>query len=56
MKTEINLPESIRSQIAFKRKFSGLEMYHAFVFMPRAITKLIGNHKVNRQSQKPVGR
>lgn len=45
MKTEINLPESIRSQTEFKRKFSLYEMYRSFVFIPRAIIKLIGNSK-----------
>ena len=45
MKTEINIPESIRSQIEFKRKFSLYEMYRAFVFIPRAVIKLVGNSK-----------
>lgn len=45
MKHEINIPESIRSQIEFKRKFNAWEMYRALVFMPRAIATLIGNSK-----------
>ena len=37
--------KNIRSRIEFKRKFSLLEMYKAFVYLPRAMRKLIGNNK-----------
>lgn len=45
MKTDMNLPESISSQIEFKRKFGFWEMYRAFVFLPGAVAKMIGNNK-----------
>ena len=45
MKTNINISEFISSRTAFKNKFSLMEMYQAFVYLPRAITKIIGNSK-----------
>jgi len=45
MKNKIILPEAISSRVEFKRKFSFWEMYRAFVFVPRAMSKLIGNSK-----------
>ena len=45
MKTELQIPEAIKLQTEFKNKFSLLEMYRAFVFIPRAIIKMIGNNK-----------
>lgn len=42
---KINIPESISSRIEFKRKFSLWEMYHSFIFFPRAMAKMIGNNK-----------
>ena len=45
MKKDIELPESIRNRIEFKRKFSLWEMFRAFIFMPRAMLLLIRNNK-----------
>lgn len=45
MKKDIELPESIRNRIEFKRKFSLWEMYRAFIFLPRAILKIKGNSR-----------
>lgn len=45
MKKDIILQKSVSSRIEFKRKFSFWEMYCAFVFTPRAMSKLIGNKK-----------
>ena len=45
MKNNIIIPEAISLQTDFKRKFSLLEMYGAFVFIPRAMRKMIGNNK-----------
>ena len=39
------IPESISSRTEFKRKFSLWEMYRSFVFVPRAMSKIIGNNK-----------
>ncbi|HUW25743.1 MAG TPA: carboxymuconolactone decarboxylase family protein [Gallionella sp.] len=41
----MDLPESISSQIEFKRKFSFWEMYRAFVFLPGAVAKMMENSK-----------
>ncbi len=43
MNSNINLPESVSSRIEFKRKFSFWEMYRAFVFLPRAMVKMVRN-------------
>jgi AhpD family alkylhydroperoxidase len=45
MKTDINLSEFIGSRTEFKRRFSLWEMYRSFVFLPRAMNKMIGNNK-----------
>ena len=45
MKNEITIPEVISSRTDFKRKFSLWEMYRSFIFLPRAMRKLIGNNK-----------
>ena len=45
MKTEINISEFISSQTEFKNRFSLWEMYRAFIYIPRAMVKLIGNSK-----------
>lgn len=47
IKNNIILPEAISLRIEFKRKFSLKEMYGSFVFLPRAILKMIGNNKSN---------
>ena len=39
------IPESISSRTEFKRKFSLWEMYRSFVFVPRAMSKIIANNK-----------
>ncbi|MBJ2175686.1 carboxymuconolactone decarboxylase family protein [Aureibaculum sp. A20] len=48
MKVEIQMPEAIRSRTAFKNKFGLREMYRAFVFVPRAMIKMIENSKSKR--------
>ena len=45
MKNDIIIPETISSRTDFKRKFSLWEMYRSFVFLPRAMRKMIGNKK-----------
>ncbi|MCX7548103.1 carboxymuconolactone decarboxylase family protein [Xanthomarina sp. F1114] len=45
MKTDINISEFINSRTEFKKRFSLWEMYRAFMYIPRAIIKLIGNAK-----------
>ncbi|MDD2411595.1 MAG: carboxymuconolactone decarboxylase family protein [Bacteroidales bacterium] len=44
-KVKIEIPESMRSQMEFKRKFTLLELYRAFFFVPRAISRLSKNNK-----------
>lgn len=45
MNNDIIIPEAISSRIEFKRKFSLWEMYRSFVFLPGAMSKMIGNNK-----------
>ena len=45
MENDIKIPETISSRVEFKRKFSFLEMYRSFVFLPGAAFKLLGNKK-----------
>lgn len=45
MKKEVTLQESISSRVEYKRKFSLWELFRAFVFVPGALSKLIGNSK-----------
>ncbi|WP_405572594.1 carboxymuconolactone decarboxylase family protein [Winogradskyella sp. Asnod2-B02-A] len=45
MKTDLHIPETISSQTEFKKKFSLGEMYSAFVYLPRALLKMIANSK-----------
>lgn len=42
---DIQIPQSISSRTEFKRKFSLWEMYRSFVYLPRAMTKMIKNEK-----------
>ncbi len=42
---EIKIPEAISSRIEYKRRFDLGEMYRSFVFLPRAMSKMIGNNK-----------
>jgi|SRR5690554_918594 len=41
----VKIPVSISSRTTFKRKFTFLELYRSFVFVPRAMAKLIKNNK-----------
>ena len=41
----IKIPEEISSRMEFKRKFNLYELYHSFVFVPGAISKLVENNK-----------
>ena len=45
MGKNIIVTESISSMIEFKRKFTIWELYRAFVFVPGAVSKLVGNSK-----------
>ncbi len=45
MKTDLPVPDSIRSRVEFKKKFSLWEMYRAFVFLPVAILRMARNDK-----------
>ncbi len=45
MKKDIILPESVSSRAEYKRKFSLWELYRAFVMIPAAATKMIGNKR-----------
>lgn len=44
-KENIEIPEEISSRLEYKGKFSLLELYRAFVFVPRAMSKLSKNKK-----------
>lgn len=54
MKFEI--PDSFSMNAQYKRKFSFLELYRAYVFVPRAILKLRSNKKSDLISQQFVER
>ena len=43
--TKTSLSESVVKRGEFKRKFNIVELYSSFVFIPRAMSKLIGNNK-----------
>lgn len=45
MEAEINLPKGTFSRTEYKRKFSFLELYRAFIFVPMAMSKLMDNNK-----------
>ena len=42
---KITIPDSIRSMKGYKRKFSLAELYRAYLYVPRAIARLIRNRK-----------
>jgi AhpD family alkylhydroperoxidase len=45
MKKEIKLPDSISTSTEYIRKFSLWEMYRAFILIPSATAKMIGNKR-----------
>lgn len=45
MKTDIKISEFISSRTEFKKRFSLWEMYRAFMYIPRAMVKMVGNSK-----------
>jgi len=45
MKNDMEMPDAISSQTEFKNKFSLGEMYRAFVCLPSAMIKMVGNSK-----------
>jgi len=47
MKNDIKLPDSLSSMSKFKRKFNFWQLYRSFVYIPRAMSKLIKNNKTN---------
>jgi AhpD family alkylhydroperoxidase len=52
----MKLLHAIISRREFKRKFSIWELYRAFLYTPKAISKLIGNNKSNLVDKKFVER
>ena len=42
---EVKIPAAISSRIEYKRRFGLVEMYRSFVFLPGAISKMMGNNK-----------
>lgn len=45
MKKDITIPDSISKRTEYKRKFSLWEMYRAFILIPGAVAKMIGNKR-----------
>jgi len=45
MKNDKTPLEPVKKRVEYKRTFSLWELYRSFVFIPRAISKLIGNNK-----------
>ncbi|MBN2611712.1 MAG: carboxymuconolactone decarboxylase family protein [Bacteroidales bacterium] len=45
MKKDIKIPDSISTRTEYKRKFSLWEMYRAFILIPSAAAKMIGNKR-----------
>lgn len=45
MAKKVNLSEFISSRTEFKNRFSLWEMYRGFIYLPRAMSKMIGNNK-----------
>jgi len=45
MRKDIKIPDIISSRTEYKRKFSFLEMYRAFVLIPIAVAKMTGNKR-----------
>lgn len=45
MEQAIVLPEEISSRTEFKRKFSLCELYRALIYLPGALSKMMGNKK-----------
>lgn len=45
MKKDIKIPDSINTRTEYKRKFSLWEMYRAFILIPGAVAKMIGNKR-----------
>jgi AhpD family alkylhydroperoxidase len=45
MKKDIKIPDSINTRTEYKRKFSLWEMYRAFILIPSAAAKMIGNKR-----------
>lgn len=56
MKKDMKLPRAIVLRREFKRKFSIWELYRAFLYTPKAMSKLIGNNKSNLVDKKFVER
>lgn len=45
MKKDIKIPDSISTRTEYKRKFTLWEMYRAFILIPNAAAKMIGNKR-----------
>lgn len=56
MNKDMKLPRAIVLRREFKRKFSIWELYRAFLYTPKAMSKLIGNNKSNLVDKKFVER
>lgn len=56
MKNDIKIPDSIALRSDFKRKFNFWQMYRSFVYIPRAMSKLLKNNKTNLVDKKFIER
>lgn len=56
MTNDIKLPNALASMSEFKRKFTFWQLYRSFVYVPRAMTKLVKNNKSNLVDKKFIER
>src|SRR5690554_8109779 len=56
MTNDIKLPNALASMSEFKRKFTFWQLYRSFVYVPRAMTKLVKNNKSNLVDKKLIER
>src|SRR5690554_7768739 len=56
MTNDIKLPDALASMSEFKRKFTFWQLYRSFVYVPRAMSKLVKNNKSNLVDKKFIER
>lgn len=56
MTNDIKLPNALASMSEFKRKFTFWQLYRSFVYVPRAMSKLVKNNKSNLVDKKFIER
>ena len=56
MTNDIKLPDALASMSEFKRKFTFWQLYRSFVYVPRAMSKLVKNNKINLVDKKFIER